>query len=70
MVPREMPHDKGRKCAMKWRKFYPNEKRNVPVCEINEDETTLIVDFFNFFDLMDIYCRKDKHSRELPDGKL
>lgn len=44
MVPREMPHDKGRKCAMKWRKFYPNEKRNVPVCEINEDETTLIVD--------------------------
>lgn len=44
MVPREMPHDKGRKCAMKWGKFYPNEKRNVPVCEINEDETTLIVD--------------------------
>lgn len=53
MVPGEMPHDKRRKCAMKRRKFYPNEMRNVPGCEITEDETTLNVDLTPFFDLMD-----------------
>lgn len=48
MVLGEMLYDKGRKCVMKWRKFYFNEKRNVLVCEINEDEIMFIVDLLIF----------------------
>lgn len=40
---------------MKWRKFYTNEMRNVPGCEINGDETTLLnLEFTLLFDLMSI----------------